>query len=135
MALPTNVTNANIDTAAAAVAGPLGPLTRVTDVDALGLNPDSEINIEFTTDGSSPAFGEVFTVWLTYRELSNSDYADVLLNKLKEAAGNAYQVYLLKAAIDAIDTVATAVTAPYTQADYEAIIEAIRVNLPWTRHM
>lgn len=127
MALPSDVSNATVDTAAAAVPAPYGPLTRVTDLDALGINPDSEVVIEFTTDGSAPAMGEVFTVRMSYSELTNTAIRDRIL---EYTAGVANNVLSLIDRIDTVNTAAAALTAPYTEANYATLIGLLRSNFP-----
>lgn len=127
MALPSNVSNGTVDTAAAAVPAPYGPLTRVTDLDALGITPDSEVVIEFTTDGSAPAMGEVFTVWMSYSELTNTAIRDRIL---EYTAGVANNVLSLITRIDAVNDIAAALTPPYTETMYATLIGELRENFP-----
>lgn len=126
MALPSTVSNATVDTAAAAVPAPYGPLTRVTDVTTLP-TPNSEQIIEFTTDGSSPAMGEVFTVYMSYTQLTTAAIRDRIL---AYAAGIAGQTLSLIDRIDAVNTIAAAITAPYTLAEYQQLIGELRENFP-----
>jgi HPt (histidine-containing phosphotransfer) domain-containing protein len=109
-------TNAEIDTAAAAVAAPYGPLTRVTDVEALP-EPNSEIQIQFTMASS------IGTVYLTWEQMEN---ADQLLALLKKAAGVTAIVQDIKTAIDALDTTMGAYAVPHTQAELTATINTLR---------
>jgi hypothetical protein len=109
------VTNANIDTAAALVDAPYGPLTRVTDVATLPV-PNTRIALQFTS-----ALG--VTIWMTYEDLEN----EAVANKLAAQSHDwTTRVANLKVKIGALKTAADAMTAPHTYADYQALLVLLR---------
>jgi hypothetical protein len=113
--MAATITNGNIDTAAAAVPAPFGPLTRVTSVADLP-TPNSEITLELTA-----ATGE--TVYMTYEQLQD---ADVVQRILSYATGLQYKTQEIIDTIETINTAAQALTAPYTYAEYKALIDDLR---------
>lgn len=124
----TNATNSKriifaavIDDFAAAIVAPYGPLTRVTPVASLGINASNarDVPIEFTL--TSPYNTE--KVSLTYNELRN---APLVNGRLQGAVGSQFLVNRLKTQIGALNTLAAAMTAPHTEADYVALIESLR---------
>lgn len=90
--MATDVTNSTVDTAAAAVAAPYGPLTRVTDFETELPSPNSEIRGLFTSN-----IGDT-EVWLSYEELTN---ATMLLRILEGAHDWTAKVANMKTSITA----------------------------------
>ena len=114
--MAATVTNAQVDTAAGAVAaGAGGPLTRVSDVETFP-TPNSEQNIELTT-----AVGA--TVYATYVELG---LAGVIAAKIASAEGNSRRLHGVKTAINTLDTTMDAYALPHTYAEWKASIRSIR---------
>lgn len=121
--MATTVSNATVDTAAAAVGAPYGPLTRVTDMDTLP-TPNSQHKIAFTSNvGSTP-------VEMTYEELLITGVRDRIL---EQAHNWTDVVRKFGAAIDGLDTLWTAMSAPHTFADYQSLQNYVRQNFPWVR--
>lgn len=120
--MATTITNSNLDTLAAAVPAPYGPLTRVTSVASLP-TPNSEIRIEFTSQYS-------ISVWLTYEELQVAGVRDRILAQAHEWTD---VVTNMKTHITALDALADGMSAPHTYADYQTLVDYIRENFPWTR--
>jgi hypothetical protein len=111
-------TNSQVDTAAAAVSAPYGPLVRVTDVDSLP-TPNEEHTIEFTMANS---LGSVF---MSYRQLTNSD---TRLRILEQAANITGRVQKIKTWVAAVYAVTNALSAPHTYEDLVDVIAALRDN-------
>lgn len=114
-----DITNSNVDVLAAAVPAPFGPLTRVTDVDALTKSPNALFPIAFTDSAGTP-------VTLTWFQLN---HAEAVQRAIAQAEGINYTVQ------DLIDTVALIYAytdgidssgGPYTQAQYTHIIGLLR---------
>lgn len=120
-------TNSQVDTAAAAVPAPAGPLTRVTDLDAMNISYNQDISLQFTTDGSAPALGAVYTVYLTYNELVD---ADLVIKRLKEQIGIPYTMYDFIDRLDTINTAAQALTPPYTDTMWKTLWWDLLQDLP-----
>lgn len=120
--MATTVTNGNLDTLAAAVPSPYGPLTRVTSVASLP-TPNSEVRIEFTSQYS-------VSVWLTYEELQVAGVRDRILAQAHEWTDI---VANMKTEINALDALAEAMSAPHTYADYKVLVDYLRDNFPWIR--
>lgn len=118
------VSNATVDTAAAAVASPYGPLTRVTDLTLLA-TPNYQTSIEFTT-----SLGQ--HVWLTWEQLANTT---LTVKLLKQFSGHEALVRGLKTRIGAVNTTAAAMSSPYDYDDYQTLINALRDNFPEVRGM
>ena len=113
--MPYTVSNATIDTAAAAVPSPYGPLTRVTDVADLP-EPNSEIRLEFTS-----ALSE--TVYATYAEL----IIPAMILQINQRAHDWTAVVAdLKTALNELDVLVDAMATPHTYEDYQAIIDTFR---------
>jgi hypothetical protein len=123
-------TNSAIDALAAAFPAPAGPLTRVTDIDAINILEKDDLDITFTTDATSPALGTVYTVTLSYNQLRREDSAVQLV--LEQIGVNAF-VYSLIARIETIRTAAQALTEPYTEANYKTLMYLLRTNLKEVR--
>lgn len=122
--MATQKTNAQVDTAAAAVGGDFGPLTRVDDLEALGLNLNSDIKLAFTTDDST--YPE-FTVYLSYDELVDTDVRDA---RLTQASGYIGDLIALVASIDDLNTFAAAIAeADFGKEKYDALIAEIRADI------
>lgn len=124
--MATTKTNAQVDTLAAAIAAPYGPLTRVTDIEAATVpTPNSGLRIEFTS-----AIDDT-PVWASFDELSSLANRAIILE-----AAHGFEAIIndMKTAIDELDTIATAMTSPHTYADYETLIDAMRSKLTrWLR--
>ena len=121
--MATTLTNGQIDTLAAAVAAPYGPLTRVTDVADLP-EPNSEIKLEFTSALTQ-------TVYLTVEEMQ---IAGILADRLLTQHGHVGVTRAISAAIDAIDVVNETIktAADFTSAEGVELMQAIKTNLgPW----
>jgi len=120
--MATTITNGDLDTLAAAVPAPYGPLTRVTSVASLP-TPNSAHRIEFTTQYS-------VSVFLSYDDLQN----DALVEKvLSQAHDYTSVVGRMKDAITGLDALADTMTAPHTYADYQSLTDYFRANFPWWR--
>ena len=122
-------TNSAIDALAGAFPAPAGPLTRVTDLNAMSIDGNEDIKLEFTTDSSAPALGASYTVYLSYNEL-NSDGAETLVY---QQIGTPHKVYDLVDRLDTFNTTVQALTVPYGQDDYQTIIQGLRTNFPEIR--
>lgn len=109
------ITNSNVDTAAAAVPGPWGPLTRVTDVTTLP-TPNSDIDLQFTGARGT-----------TYRmSMEQLEDADVRLDIILRTEGFQGNVEDIKTRVAAINTTLAAMTYPHTYLEYKGVIEALR---------
>lgn len=114
------VTNGDLDTLAAAVPSPYGPLTRVGTVASLP-TPNSQIRIEFTSNLS-------VTVSLSAEDLEN---APLTLELLKNYHSWTAIVADMKTAISALNTLAVAMSTPHTYDDYVVLQQYIAENFPW----
>lgn len=110
--------NATIDTAAAAVAGPYGPLTRVSDVDADFPTPNGNIRIKFTSNIGSTV------VYLTYNQLLD---AHVTLRILEQAHSMTKRVQDIKTEISDAYAVTNAFSVPHTYADLKAAWNKVKL--------
>lgn len=110
-----------IDDFAASIVAPYGPLTRVTPVASLGINASNARDVPIVFTLASPYNTE--TVSLTYNELKS---ATLVNGRLQGAAGSQFLVNRLKTQIGALNTLADAMTAPHTEADYASLIDSIR---------
>lgn len=112
------VSNATINTAAAAVPGPYGPLTRVTDVSTLP-QPNSEFQIEFTDTRG-------LTVWATHGQLTD---AEAIQRQIALAEGINYTVHALITEIAAINTYAQSIRlvagGPYTNVHLRELVNRL----------
>jgi hypothetical protein len=108
--MATTVTNANVDTGAAAIAAPYGPLTRVTDITTLA-TPNSDLRLEFTTALST-------TVYMTYDELVDADMSEGILAQHFNFQDVLEQAVVL---IDTLNTAAAALVLPHTYANWKDI--------------
>jgi hypothetical protein len=113
------VTNAQFDTACAAVPAPFGPLTRVSDLEtAPTVAPNSHIAYETTSAAD-------VTVWISYEDLATTVRRNDII---KDAHGvNAY-LYDLSVLVDALDDIMS--TAPYDPltappSDYRIILRML----------
>lgn len=118
-------TNATIDAAAALFPAPYGPLTRITDLDALDLDPNDDVNLLFETDDT--VLGAVYEVYLSANELSDTDWAEQLIG---QQIGTPAQVLSLVDRIVALEAVVSALVPPYTVENYRDIIQDMRVDFP-----
>lgn len=109
------INNSAVDTLAAAVAAPYGPLTRVTNVSTLP-TPNSDIKLEFTSALSA-------TVYLTYEELQTPGS---LLYLLEIQHGLTTVVETIKADVAELYAYTNGLSAPHTEAEYQQIQEYIR---------
>lgn len=107
-------TNAEVDTAAAAVAAPYGPLVRVTDVTTLPA-PNANIRIEFES-----ALGT--TVYLSYNQLGR---ADTLLRLLRQAHPIEARAEDLKNQVATVRAITNAFSSPHTLADIMEGVQAL----------
>lgn len=116
---PSRVTNKQVDEAAAAVAGPYGPLTRVTDVEEFEGN-NRHMRFEFTDQ-----LGK--TVLASYDELID---AQAIARQIALAEGVSYTVNKLIEQVDDLYTYTDGIDnsngGPYTQEQYEQIIAKLR---------
>lgn len=114
----TKITNAEFDVEAAAVAGPYGPLVRVTDADADHPDPNQDIQVVFDTAISG------VQVSMTWEQITNDAVRDAIIaqafnfqTKLEEA----------KDLINTLDTDITAMSLPHTYADFKTIYGQVLV--------
>lgn len=120
--MATLITNTNLNSAAALVPGPYGPLTRVGDAPDFNLN--SDMPVEFTS-----ALG--LTVFYSYDDLG----ADWLTRDLEDKhAGRGYNS-VAKKVVDALRTIVANVDAsfgsiPYSDAEAQDIIQALQILRP-----
>jgi hypothetical protein len=110
-----------IDDWAAAIDTPYGPITRTTAVADLGINALNAFDTPITFTLASPYTSE--TVELTYNELK---YEDIVIERLKRVVGVSSVVQTIIDELSALNTVAQAMTAPHTDADYATLIEGLR---------
>lgn len=113
--MATTITNGNIDTAAALIDAPYGPLTRVTDVATLP-TPNSHIRLEFTDANGN-------TVFFTYEQLLDEPGTET---RLQDRDGIGGKVEALKTQIAAIYALSNAMAQPHTRAEYETLIAELR---------
>lgn len=116
--MAATVDNATVDTAAGLIAAPYGPLTRVTDAEALP-TPNSEMELDFTLVAPYTAYH----VSLSYEQLQS---AAITLRKCREAVGESAIVEDLVFDVDALNDTLAALTGPHTYAERRAAIEALR---------
>ncbi len=113
--MPT-ISNGTVDTAAAAVPAPYGPLTRVTDMSTLP-TPNDRFKIELTDQNSN-------TIYARYEELAD---AERILEIVFEANGHNA---VMHAALLELDAIVTAYPAAgdglYTYPDYLAFVERLK---------
>lgn len=115
--MATTVTNAEVDTGAAAIDAPWGPLTRVSDVEADYPEPNSNLDIEFTDDLDT-------TIWMTYEELIDADRS---LAKIAQYEGLSYIMQTIADQVDALnDDIAAYSGPPYSYEEYRDTIAALR---------
>lgn len=121
--MATIVDNSDVDTAAAAVPSPYGPLTRVSDVEQY---PEGNSNqqIEFTSNVGATV------LFMSYDQLMNTDVRNRLLH---QAHPDDWAVRELKTAINALNTKVNAMSAPYDYADYKDLVSDLRQNFPVLR--
>lgn len=111
-----NITNAQVNTAAAAVPGPYGPLTRVTDVEALP-QPNDQFFIELTDQNSN-------VIRVHYYELTD---AERILEVLTEANGHNALMHAVLQELDSLTTdYPLAVDGLYSYADYMAFVDRLK---------
>jgi PKD repeat protein len=122
MALAT-VTNAQVDTGAAAIVAPYGPLTRVSDVEAFA-TPNSNIEIQFTSALS-------VTVYLTYEQLIDLTRVYYHLedqHSIRNINGQANEVYgILRAVTEYMKSFAG---PPYLDSEWQFVIDGLRIIRP-----
>ena len=119
----TVYTNANIDTLAAAVPGPYGPLTRVSDLDTdYKFDDNGDVHLEFTSAVSSTP------VFATRNQLADAD-------RLSQILVNAHSGSGVNGGLDAIYNVVSSVAAylkaaalPYTAQDRATVFTMLRRN-------
>lgn len=118
-----NITNAAVGVLAAAVPGPYGPLTRVTNVEAFG-SPNVDVKIEFTDTLGS-------TVWLTWAQLND---ADAVQRQIAYAEGLQYRTHKLILDIQDMNTLAVATKnvsgGGYTPEEYNTLVLGLRALDP-----
>jgi hypothetical protein len=114
--MPTN-TNAEVDTAAAAVPAPYGPLTRVTNLDDDLPTPNDTFLIELTDQDDN-------TVYAHYYELTDPER---ILEIVAEANGFSA---VMHGAVLELDSILTdfpeAGDGLYSYSDYIAFVERLR---------
>src|SRR5689334_11033654 len=113
------ITNTDVNTAAAAVPGPYGPFTRVTDM-AVQPVPNDTVKIELTDNNGKKLF-------MTYAELTTT----ALRNKrIAEVYGYEYVLHALINQVASINTTLQAMKEAdglgYTVAEYEQAVELLR---------
>jgi len=121
----TVYTNANIDTLAAAVPGPYGPLTRVSDLDTdYKFDDNGDVHLEFTSAVSSTP------VFATRNQLADAD-------RLSQILVNAHSGSGVNGGLDAIYNVVSSVAAylkaaalPYTAQDRATVFTMLRSVMP-----
>jgi len=111
--------NTQINTACAAVAGPYGPFTRVTDM-AVQPVPNDMVKIQVTDNNGK-------TLFMTYEELTTA----ALRNKrIAEVYGYEYVLHALINQVASINTTLQAMKETdglgYTVAEYEQAVELLR---------
>lgn len=109
------ITNAQVNTLAAAVASPYGPLVRVTNMDDLP-DPNADIKIHFTTAVAG------VEVDATYNEMND---ADVQAAIIAQAFNEQADIQGFKAALATYATAVAAMTLPHTYADYKTIYNGL----------
>jgi len=122
MALAT-VTNAQVDTGAAAIVAPYGPLTRVSDVEAFAA-PNSNIEIQFTSALS-------VTVYLTYEQLIDLTRVYYRLedqHSIRNINGQANEVYGILLAVT--EYMKSFSGPPYMDSEWQFIIDGLRIIRP-----
>jgi PKD repeat protein len=122
MALAT-VTNAQVDTGAAAIVAPYGPLARVSDVESFP-TPNSNLAIEFTSALS-------VTVYLTYEQLIDLTRVYFRLedqHSIKNVNGQMREVYGI---LRAVTEYAASFAGPaYSDSEWQFIIDGLRIIRP-----
>jgi hypothetical protein len=114
----STVTNANVDTAAALVPYPFGPLTRVGSVVAAG--PNSQLPIDFTL---AAPFATTH-VYLSYDQISD---LDTVTDSIKDQIGLQAVIHDLMLVTRVVDRYMTQETIPpATSPEYMRIINAFR---------
>lgn len=112
--MPTTVSNGDVDTGAAAISAPYGPLTRVTDITTMG-TPNSDFTLEFETAVSG------VNVFMTYDQLVGDEAEGIIL----EAIGFQDKIESIKTLVNDFDTAITAMTLPHTYANYKTVYNHI----------
>lgn len=107
-------TNAQVDTAAAAVPAPYGPLTRVTDMSHLP-TPNENILIRLTTASGS-------SIYMTYNQLTNPEVRDRVL---RYGHGLEARVRAIRTWVNELDAIVDAWTT-FGYNEYVQIITALR---------
>lgn len=116
------INNGQIETAAAAVPAPYGPVTRVGD--APNADPNQNMKIEFES-----ALGVTF--YASYEELTDSTTINNILERAHSRRGFnhpawelAQTIQILAAYIDSLDG------PPYSDDEYQMIIDVLRTQRP-----
>lgn len=110
-------TNAEVDTLAAAVPSPYGPLTRVTDFESSVFpQPSGNIRGTFTSALST-------TVYFSPKELTNLDLVLARNLEYHDWTGKVSQMII---DIAALKTLADTMSTPHTYDDYQALIDEVR---------
>lgn len=121
--MATQITNAQLDTLAAAVALPYGPLNRVGSVPANDPNVDTKV--EFTSAIATTH------VWLSYNDLFNGARALVILRNYHAGSGlNVHPWATIRRVAEVVYRRAAAASAPYSDADIEELYDMLRTLVP-----
>ena len=121
MALTTK-TNANIDALAGAVPAPYGPLTRVTDMDALGYIPNSDRPIAFTSNVSTTA------VSMSYDQLADVRTRDEILKEAHSKRNINGEFDEMVKAIAVLYAYTSSMSLPHLDSEKVLVLEGLRAQ-------
>lgn len=117
----TKYTNSDVNTLAAAIPAPYGPLTRVTDVNAtLNYDDNGDAKIKLTSALASTV------VWASRNELADADQIAKILFEAHSISGINAPMYEIFKVVTAVYAYLKAAAFPYSDAERDIAYNALR---------